>query len=85
MYLALRFQYGPAHLIPFANYDRDKQFGHDPTAIYRTGRTLAAVLCMLGVIAVYWVGRRLWGTFEGLVAAAVLRSRSCPWPTRASR
>jgi hypothetical protein len=72
-HLALRFQFGPAHLIPFANYDRlIKQFGHDPTTIYRTGRTLAAVLCLLGVIAVFWVGRRLWGTFEGLAAAGVL-------------
>ncbi|MGZ4200639.1 MAG: ArnT family glycosyltransferase [Thermoleophilaceae bacterium] len=72
-HLALRFQYGPAHLIPFANYHRViGQFAHDPTAIYRTGRALAAVLCMLGVVAVYWVGRRLWGTFEGLAAAGVL-------------
>src|SRR5436190_1198805 len=73
VHLALRFQYGPAHLIPFANYDGViKQYGHDPTAIYRTGRTLAALLCVLGVIAIYWVGRRLWGTFEGLAAAGVL-------------
>jgi hypothetical protein len=72
-HLALRFQYGPGHLIPFANYDRViTDFGHDPTVIYRTGRTLAAVLCLLGVVAIYWVGRRLWGTFEGLAAAGVL-------------
>jgi hypothetical protein len=72
-HLALRFQYGPGHVIPFGNYDRViKQFAHDPSTIYRTGRTLAALLCILGVIAVYWVGRRLWGTFEGLAAAGVL-------------
>ena len=31
------------------------------------------MLCLLGVIAVFWVGRRLWGTCEsGWSAAAVL-------------
>src|SRR3954471_4319659 len=80
-HLALRFQYGPGHVIPFANYDRViKLYGHDPTTIYRTGRALAAVLCMLGVIAIYWVGRRLWGTFEGLAAAGVLSFASLPVP-----
>jgi Dolichyl-phosphate-mannose-protein mannosyltransferase len=49
-----------------------REFAHDPTAIYRTGRILAAILCLLGVVAVYWVGRRLWGAFEGLAAAGVL-------------
>jgi hypothetical protein len=44
----------------------------DPSALYRTGRLLAAVLCLAGVAGVYAVGRRLWGASEGLVAAAVL-------------
>jgi hypothetical protein len=73
VHLALRFQYGHAHLIPFGNYARAiRQYSEDPTTIYRTSRALAAVLCMLGVVAVFWVGRRLWGTIEGLASAAVL-------------
>jgi hypothetical protein len=73
IHLALRFQYGPAHLIPFGHYGRViQQYSDDPTTIYRTSRTLAALLCMLGVVSVFWVGRRLWGTVEGLASAAVL-------------
>jgi hypothetical protein len=73
VHLALRFQYGPAHLIPFGHYARAiRQYSEDPTTIYRTSRTLAAVLCMLGVVSVFWVARRLWGTLEGIAAAAVL-------------
>jgi hypothetical protein len=73
VHLALRFQYGPAHLIPFGDYAHAvKQYSEDPTTIYRTSRTLAAVLCMFGVVSVFWVGRRLWGTIEGLASAAVL-------------
>src|SRR5215212_1201319 len=44
----------------------------DPTDVYLTARVLAAALCMLSVVAVYTVGRRLWGVAEGLAAAAVL-------------
>jgi len=35
-------------------------------------RTVATVVCMLGVVAVFAVGRRLGGTAEGLAAAATL-------------
>jgi dolichyl-phosphate-mannose-protein mannosyltransferase len=73
IHLALRFQFGPAHLIPFGHYAKAvHQYGHDPTTIYRTSRALAAVLCILGVLAVFWVARRLWGTLEALAAAGVL-------------
>lgn len=48
------------------------QYLVDPSDIYETGRLVAVALALLGVVAVYTVGRRLWGTFEGLVAAAVL-------------
>jgi len=73
VHLALRFQYGPGHVIPFGHYARAiDQYSGDPTTIYRTSRTLAALLCMLGVVSVFWVGRRLWGAAEGLAAAAVL-------------
>ena len=44
----------------------------DPAGVYVLARGLAAVLCMLGVGAVYFVGGRLWGAREGLAAAAVL-------------
>src|SRR3954453_9397989 len=73
VHLALRFQYGIGHVIPFGHYHRAiQQYSEDPTTIYRTSRTLAALLCMLGVVSVFWVGRRLWGTVEGLASAAVL-------------
>jgi hypothetical protein len=73
VHLALRFQYGHAHVIPFGHYARAiQQYSEDPTTIYRTSRTLAAVLCMFGVVSVFWVGRRLWGAMEGLASAAVL-------------
>src|SRR5947207_6386563 len=47
-------------------------FKVDPTSIYITTRTVAALLCMLGVVAVFWAGRRLWSTGTGLAAAALL-------------
>ena len=49
-----------------------EQFAIDPTPIWITGRTLAAVLCTLGVIGVYVVGRREFGARAGVAAAAVL-------------
>ncbi len=48
------------------------QYLVDPSDIYETARLVAVALALLGVAAVYAVGRRLWGTFEGVVAAAVL-------------
>jgi hypothetical protein len=48
------------------------QFTLDPLPIWVNARSVAAVLGMLGVIAVFFVGKRLFGTWEGLVAAAVL-------------
>ncbi|MDQ4071730.1 MAG: glycosyltransferase family 39 protein, partial [Actinomycetota bacterium] len=48
------------------------QFELDPTPIWIISRSLAAVLAVAGVVAVFYAGRRLWGTSVGLVAAAVL-------------
>ena len=48
------------------------QYLTDPTEIYEVARIVAVVLSLVGVAAVYSVGRRLWGAFEGVVAAAVL-------------
>jgi hypothetical protein len=70
-YLGLRFVYG---LLGF-HLDHgtvSRQFAIDPTPIFEFTRALAAVLAMAGVAAVFWVGRRLWGTAVGLVAAALL-------------
>ena len=53
-------------------HDIATQYLVDPSDIYETARLVAVALALLGVAAVYAVGRRLWGTFEGLVAAAVL-------------
>jgi len=40
--------------------------------IWEISRGLSAVLCLIGVAALYWVGRQLWDRRTGLVAAAVL-------------
>ncbi len=73
LYVLLRVMYGPLGWLfdlPFGNVT--EQFSKDPTQIWVAARTLAAVLCMAGVAATYWAAKRLWGTREGLVAAAVL-------------
>jgi Dolichyl-phosphate-mannose-protein mannosyltransferase len=44
----------------------------DPTPIWVTARVVAALTCMVGVAAVFAVGRRLWNASVGLVAAALL-------------
>lgn len=48
------------------------QFQLDPATIWVNARSLAAVIAMLGVVGVFFVGKRLFGAWEGLVAAAVL-------------
>jgi hypothetical protein len=73
LYALLRVMYGPLQPLfelQFGNVT--DQFEQDPTTIWIAARTTAAVLCMAGVAAVWWAARRLWGTREGLVAAAVL-------------
>lgn len=68
---ALRFKFG--HGNPFGSFGSVvDQFRLDPTAIYQTTRTVAALLCMVGVVAAFWAGRRLWTTGVGLAAAAIL-------------
>jgi Dolichyl-phosphate-mannose-protein mannosyltransferase len=73
VYGLLRVIYGPLGFLfdlPYGNVT--EQFDKDPTEIWIAARTLAAVLCMVGVAATYAAARRLWGVREGLVAAAVL-------------
>ena len=70
-YLAFRVVYG----VLGVHLDHGtvlRQFGTDDTPIFELTRGLAAVLAMAGVGMVFWVGRRLWGTAVGLVAAALL-------------
>jgi hypothetical protein len=40
--------------------------------VYEISRGFAAVLCLVGVVAVYVAGRQLWNRRTGLVAAAIL-------------
>jgi Dolichyl-phosphate-mannose-protein mannosyltransferase len=73
VYLLLRGLYGPLGFVfdlPYGNVT--EQFEKDPTEMWIAARTLAAGLCMAGVVATYVAARRLWGVREGLVAAAVL-------------
>ena len=73
IYALLRGMYGPLGFLfdlPYGNVT--EQFEKDPTEMWIAARTLAAGLCMVGVLATYAAARRLWGVREGLVAAAVL-------------
>ena len=73
VHVLLRVMYGPLRFVfelPAGNVV--DEFDRDPTGIWIAARTVATLLCMLGVVAAYWAGRRLWGSREGLVAAAVL-------------
>src|SRR4051794_16944118 len=70
----------PSAFTYLAHFALAARFGHraidefklDPTGIYVTSRTVAAVLCMLGVVAVFWAGRRLWGAGAAVASAALL-------------
>ena len=70
-YFALRGVYGllGAHL----HYGTiGRQFKGNDTPVFELTRGLAAVLAMAGAATVFWVGRRVWGTAVGFVAAALL-------------
>ena len=67
----LRFKFGD--LWPFGDFDHVvEQFKQDPSGIYDSARSLSAVICMVGVVGVFLAGRRLWGSREAVVAAALL-------------
>ncbi len=73
VHLLLRVLYGPLGFLfdlPFGNVT--EQFDKDPGEMWIAARTLAALLCMGGVLTVYVAAKRLWGVREGLVAAALL-------------
>jgi Dolichyl-phosphate-mannose-protein mannosyltransferase len=47
-------------------------FKLDPTTIYETTRTVAALLCLVGVVAIFWAGQRLWDARVAIAAAALM-------------
>jgi hypothetical protein len=49
-----------------------RAYGDNADWIFELSRGLAAVLCLAGVAAVYFVGRQLWDRRTGLAAAAIL-------------
>jgi hypothetical protein len=60
---ALRIRFGTAAI---------DHFRLDPAAIYETTRMVAAILCLIGVVAIFWAGRRLWDYKVAVAAAALL-------------
>jgi hypothetical protein len=73
IYGLFRGMYGPLGFLVDLDYANvTEQFEKDPAEMWIAARTLAAALCMAGVLATYAAARRLWGVREGLVAAAVL-------------
>ena len=74
IHLVLRADYGVLGLVDGRrNVVRDCR--SDLSGVYLTGRVLAAVLCMLSVMAVYAVGRRLWSAAGGWRPPRCSRSR----------
>jgi len=73
VHVLLRVMYGPLRFLfhlPAGNVV--DEFERDPTHVWIAARALIAMLCTAGAAATYWVGRRLWGEREGLVAGALV-------------
>ena len=73
VHVLLRVMYGPLRFVfdlPAGNVVAE--FERDPTEMWTAARSLIAVLCTAGAAATWWVGRRMWGEREGLVAAAIV-------------
>ena len=70
----------PSAFTYLARFALGLRFGHsaidafklDPSGIYETTREVAAVLCMVGVVAVFWAGKTLWNWSVAVAAAALL-------------
>ncbi|HEX8054084.1 MAG TPA: glycosyltransferase family 39 protein [Thermoleophilaceae bacterium] len=71
VFLMLKVLYGVFGL-ELAEGSIRRQFTQDPTQIWELARGLAAVLAMAGVVATFWVGKRIWGLRVAVVAAFVL-------------
>jgi hypothetical protein len=73
IYALMRVQYvALGGIFPLQYHGVGAQLALDPTPIFKSARVLVAVLGMLGVVATFEVGRRLWNARVGLVAAALL-------------
>jgi dolichyl-phosphate-mannose-protein mannosyltransferase len=73
VYALLRVQYVLlGGIFPLQYHGVGNQLALDPTPIFKSARVLVAVLGMLGAVATFEVGRRLWNARVGLVAAALL-------------
>jgi dolichyl-phosphate-mannose-protein mannosyltransferase len=73
VFVALKVVYGV--LSPFFELTEGsikRQFVQDSTPIWELARGLSAVLAMAGVVATFWVGKRIWGLRVAVVAAAIL-------------
>src|SRR5436190_4472315 len=70
----------PSAFTYLAHFAIAARFGHraidefkiDPAGIYETSREVAAILCMLGVVAVFFAGKKLWDWGVAIGAAALL-------------
>lgn len=56
----------------FGADDVPGRFGIDPAGIYDLARSLAAVLCVGGVIGVFYAARRLWDGWTAVAASGLL-------------
>src|SRR3954468_20034975 len=66
VFVVLKLGYGVTGILPgLEEPSVTRQFSFDPTPIWETARTTAAVLAMLGVVATFFAGRSLWRTEDG--------------------
>jgi hypothetical protein len=73
VFMVLKAGYGVLGLGGLDQPSVARQFSFDPTPIWATARTTAAVLATMGVAALFFVGRSLWRDDRvGLASAAVL-------------
>jgi hypothetical protein len=74
VFAVLKLGYGVLGILPgLEEPSVARQFSFDPTPIWTTARTTAAVLAMVGVVATFFVGRSLWRDNRvGLAAAGIL-------------
>src|SRR3712207_6196163 len=71
VFIALKVVYGIlSPIFELTEGSVRRQFVQDPTPIWELARGLSAVLAMAGVVATFWVGKRIWGLRVGVAAAA---------------
>jgi hypothetical protein len=73
VFVTLKVVYGVlSPLFPLSEGSIRRQFIQSPTPIWELARGLSAVLAMAGVVATFWVGKRIWGLRVAVAAAAIL-------------